>query len=145
MATIQARMLSGRYRTERLARYWSSNVQGFCLLPSCRHSKVHETLQHILVGCPALTPTRSNLESFTAYYKKQLPNHTAGLLDVYCRVNHPLFPQFLVDCSPLPEVIEVVQVYGAEALHHLFRVTRTWCYSLHRERLKLLGIWQLLK
>ena len=32
---VQARMLSGRYRTERLRRHWSQNRDSFCLLPTC--------------------------------------------------------------------------------------------------------------
>ena len=30
MATIQARMVSGRYRTEYLCRHWSNNIHGYC-------------------------------------------------------------------------------------------------------------------
>ena len=58
-AVITARMLSGRYRTDRLMRHWSrSNPEGFCRLPGC-HGK-DGTLLHILLHCPALAETRAN-------------------------------------------------------------------------------------
>jgi hypothetical protein len=50
-ATIQAKMLSGRYRTERLMRFWSKNKEGLCLLPSCSELHLQEDLEHILVHC----------------------------------------------------------------------------------------------
>ena len=56
-AVVSARMLSGRYRTDRLARHWTpSNPNGLCRLPGCEG---HEgTLQHILLQCSALTEAR---------------------------------------------------------------------------------------
>ena len=48
MASIQALMISGRYRSEALFRHWApKNKNGFCLLsPTC--SETVETIQHIL-------------------------------------------------------------------------------------------------
>ena len=136
-------MLSGRYRTERLARHWSKNPHGVCLLPSCQASKVHETLSHILQDCPSLQHIRTKLRNFTLYYINQLNQDIQEIFNLYCTTLNPSFPQFLVDCSSLPEVIQVVQKNGDGPLYHLFRVTRTWCYSLHKERLKLLGRWNI--
>ena len=34
-AIILARMMSGRYRTERVSRFWSDNRHGYCLLDGC--------------------------------------------------------------------------------------------------------------
>ena len=143
MATVQARMLSWRYRTERLARYWSKNPHGVCLLPSCLASGVHETLTHILLECPSLNPARCNLQTFTVCFMQQLPSDIQEILSEYCAPLHSRSPQFLVDCSSLPEVIQAVQKSGDSVLHHLFRVTRTWCYTLHKERLRLLGRWNI--
>ena len=56
-ATISAKMLSGRYRTDRLMRHWSkSNPHGLCRLPGC--SGEQGTLHHILLSCPALAEAR---------------------------------------------------------------------------------------
>ena len=48
--------------------------------------------------------------------------------------------QFFLDCSVIPEVIKAAQMNNS-ILTLLFRATRTWCYSLHRTRLKMLGRW----
>ena len=49
-AGVQATFLSGRYRTERLCRFWSNNPQGFCLLPSCAGREIYEDEEHILLS-----------------------------------------------------------------------------------------------
>ena len=144
-AVIQARMLSGRYRTERLARYWTKNKQGLCLLPACQSIGKQETLQHILADCDSLMLTRQKLLSFTQNYIQRLPYHICVLVERYCSPHHYLFPQFIVDCSTLPAVIAAVQENGDGVLYHLFRVTRTWCYALHKERLRQLGRWNMLQ
>jgi hypothetical protein len=43
-AVVQSKMLSGRYRTEQLARHWSSDKNDFCLAPTCH--EVLESLDH---------------------------------------------------------------------------------------------------
>ena len=67
MATIQARMVSGRYRTEYLCRHWSSNKTGVCLLSEQCKTSI-EDLPHILCLCPALQHTREKLVSYTLSY-----------------------------------------------------------------------------
>ena len=58
---IQMKMLSGRYRTERLARFWSSNKSGYCNLgPPC--SNESDTIAHILTTCPVLKNKRAILK-----------------------------------------------------------------------------------
>ena len=136
MATIQAQMLSGRYRTEMLCSHWS-NRDGTCLLsPLCNQEK--EDLRHILISCTALTATREKLTRYTLSFSQQYPL-TAPLLLKFCAPSSPQFCQFLLDCSVIPSVILETQQHGMEVLHDLFNVTRTWCYTLHKERMKLLG------
>ena len=64
-AAVQALFLSGRYRTERLCRHWSSNKGGHCLLPACAEHKILEDEEHILLHCASLSNTREWLVSFT--------------------------------------------------------------------------------
>ena len=49
--------------------------------------------------------------------------------------------QFLLDCSVIPEVINCVQQHGSYILNDLFYVGRTWCFSIHCERMKRLCKW----
>ena len=140
MATIQARMISRRYRTEQLISKWSPHNDGTCKAPSCRGSGHPENLQHILAECGALAQTRSSLHSFTTKYCQNVPQ-LKPILNMYCNTSHPLFTQFILDCSVLPEPIRLAQELGQEVICHLFRITHTWCYCLHKARLKLLGRW----
>ena len=139
-ASIQALFLSGRYRTERLSRHWTQNSEGFCLTPSCVNKSIYEDEEHILLHCESLSSTRQNLVNFTANYANSVPLLSTTLLTL-TRPEHLLYFQFLLDCSVLPQVISLAQVHGEDVLYHLFKVTRTWCYSLHRDRLKILGRW----
>ena len=139
MATVQAQMLSGRFRTEELCSNWSQNKSGVCLLSSECSSTV-ENLQHILSECSALQPTRDKLYKFSEDYSKKFPVITE-LVRSLCKQSSPSFSQFLLDCSSLPSVIIAVQLHGDEIYHHLFHITRSWVYSLHKTRMKLLGRW----
>ena len=142
MATVQAQMLSGRYRSESLCRHWSKNRNGFCLLPGCEG--LVEDLPHILSSCSGLASIREKLVRFTLDYCTNSAPVLNDLVTSLCKPQNPNFIQFLLDCSCLPEVISAAQVYGDGVLAHLFRISRTWVYSLHRTRLKKLGRWNFL-
>ena len=139
---IQALLLSGRYRTEQLCSKWSANNLGFCQTPMCQGKQIMEDIEHILLHCISLASTRARLVDFTIKYSTSVP----FLRDILLTMTQPYnsqFLQFLLDCSAIPQVISLRQKYGNIVLYHLFKVSRTWCYSLHRERLKLLGRWSL--
>ena len=139
-ATITALMLSGRYRCGALTRHWDKHSNGICALhPQCQEL---EDIPHILKQCKALSATRLKLSFFTSEYVKQLHPELQDLILEYCRPDHPQFSYFILDCSTLPGVISIVQKLGKDILFHLFYFSRTWAYALHRERLKLLGLWK---
>ena len=139
MATIQAQMISGRYRTELLCSHWSKNKSGFCLLSASCSSTV-EDLPHLLSSCTALKPTREKLLRFTHNYCKELP-YIKEIIINFCNPASSVFSQFLLDCSSFPSVIIAAQQHGDEVHHHLFHITRTWVYTLHKVRMKKLGRW----
>ena len=58
-STVLARMVSGRYRTDYLARHWTSNKNGFCILNTC-HEVVGD-LKHMLILCPGLSQVRTRM------------------------------------------------------------------------------------
>ena len=143
MATVQARMISGRYRTEMLCSNWSKNTSGCCLL-STECKLIPEDIPHILANCAALQETRHSLKKFTTVKCRSLTSVTRQLIDRFCTPSSPKFIQFLLDCSVLPEVISAVQQEGADVLFSLFGITRTWVYTLHKDRLKQLNRWNLI-
>ena len=140
-ATIQAHMLSGRYRTEALTRHWTlSNSHGACLLsPEC--SNTLGDITHLLQYCPALEDTRKYLLAYTRFYVMNLPLPIAEIMSVNCSPLNKDFFQFLLDCSSLPSVIALVQEYGSTYLTHLYEVSRTWVFAIHRNRLRRLDRW----
>ena len=141
MATIQAQMLSGRYRTQRLCSLWSLHTSEFCLLsPSC--SNIPENIKHILSHCEALQPVREKLQKFAMNYAMNY-EQIRPIVAKYCHPSHPQFCQFLLDCSVLQDVIVAVQIneHGGDVLKQLFHITRTFVYNIHKTRMKLLGRW----
>ena len=55
-AVVVARMLSGRYRSDQLARHWSkTNQSGLCQLPGCSGGEPG-SLEHILLNCQLPSP-----------------------------------------------------------------------------------------
>ena len=97
-------------------------------------------LDHILSACPSLNHTRRNLQLFTMRFA-QLNPILKHIISFYCNPKSPLFCQFVLDCSMLPEVVVLTNLYGPTLLHKLLYLGRTWCYALHRDRARLLGRW----
>ena len=64
MATVQAVMISGRYRCDALLQHWSQKVSGACNQPSCTGSFILDDIEHILSVCPSLQLIRHKLEKF---------------------------------------------------------------------------------
>ena len=143
MATVQATLLSGRYCTEALARYWSSNKHGLCLLsPECSANGLKEDVRHMLQVCPALHSTRRKLEDYTLEATSSLDENIRNEILNLCSSASPDFCQFLLDCSCLPAVISLAQQHGANTLSILFQISRTWIFVIHRERLRRLDRWE---
>ena len=135
-AVQQARFLSGRYRAELLSKHWSQNKHGFCLSPSC--SEVEETVEHILVHCKQYSECKKRLYSLWL----STPNDVVRelVLEAFSSESSYLL-QFILDCPVLPSVIIATQSHGFPILKELFYLTRTWCFSVHRNRMKMLGRW----
>ena len=142
-ATIQARLLSGRYRTCWLSRHWSSDPTGSCSLPHCwLNGPTPGTLPHLLLYCEDLLPARVRIASLWTKTLSEKPT-LIPIVEKYfslCQDQH-LVLQFLLDCSVLPDVIKAQQVEGSWVLDTLFYLTRSFCFSVHKARLRILGKW----
>jgi hypothetical protein len=133
---IVARMLSGRYRCGSLLQHFSVTATGICELCGVKL----EDIEHIILPrCPLLIERKSHL---LKYARDRL---AAAALSECLRIfeaaisnpNMQKTVQFFLDPSVLPEVIEASRK-DKHTLPLLFRITSTWCYSLHRLRLQLL-------
>ena len=133
-AIIQSRMLGGRYRTALLTKHWSSNRSGFCQAACCL--EVEESLEHVLLWCPMYAPAREKLVSL--WLNTTEPRIYLLVTSLLLGPRLPLL-QFILDASVNPTVITLCQKYGKVLLKIIFHLTRTWCYSIHRERARMLG------
>ena len=132
-------MLSGRYPTDRLQRHWSRNQSGFCLLPKCAQTESLGSLEHLLLYCTALENTRKNLLKLAYKVAFEGPHLYSTLLTILLSGNEAEMMQMLLDCTTMPPVISMTQHVGPAIRDRLLYFGRTWCYSLHRERMKQLG------
>ena len=129
-------MLSGRYRSDQLLRHFDKTVEndGSCQL--CTQQTLG-SIEHLLVLCPTLEETRNKLR------QKIIDNgsisDTAKLLITESFKSVKMTTQMMLDCSTIPSVISARQIEGPSLIEQLFRISRGWCYSLHKARLKLLG------
>ena len=139
-ARIQLLLLCSQYPCGSRTRHWSlENRHGYCSFSTCLENTLVETPEHLLLHCPAYNSTRNSLVALCLRLKNPvsyflvvsnlLSNSPQGIL------------QLLLDCSSLPEVILAAQHNGDQIYNDLFYIGRTWCFSIHRERMKRLGRW----
>ena len=142
-AVVQSRMLSGRYRDDRLARHFSPNSTGECLV--CLANGVPNPpwgdLPHILLHCPALSGKRALLDKYWHDETSQ-DSVCRQIIDSFEAKPEKYKMQFLLDSSTLPDIIQATQIHGSDVQRIIFKLTRTFCYSLHRERLQKLDRWK---
>ena len=138
-ATVQSRMLSGRYRTCWLRRHWSGDPTGVCRVPGC--SGVPGTLAHILTGeCPGLSNAYIHATGlWTSFLREN--THLVPIINQFSLADQTKFLSFLLDPSTFPPVIALSQKLGTKIIDQFCYMARTWLFCIHKERLKLLNLW----
>ena len=136
-ACSAANMLAGRYLTDWLQKHWT---QGRCLLPLCSSLETPGTLEHLLLFCPSLATKRSDLLNLAVRVATEHPV-LSNILDQFLfKQQEPTATiQLLLDCTSIPEVILTKENYGPMIRDRLLYLGRTWCYSIHRDRMTQLG------
>ena len=142
-AIVQAKMLSGRYVTDKLSRHWSHNKSGICCLPGCSGQETG-SLEHLMLFCPALSTTRSSLLDLSLSVASESNLISDIILSAINEPSVEIRMQFLLDCSSIPAVQRLKQSSNHHFISRLFYLTRTWCYSIHRARMTKLGLFQYL-
>ena len=121
-ATVQGKMLSGRYRLCWLRRTFGLGESGACRLPGCGMSPGDTA--HILSGecpaiLPALTATIHNLQKlFSSCQNLAIPLLSS------LHGNREQITTFILDPSSDPQVIRLQQEMGPSVLLPLFRASR---------------------
>ena len=140
-AVVQAKMLSGRYVTDKLARHWRENSSGLCSIPGCTGHNIG-SLEHILLVCPALSEARHRVVQLCHQVSSESEDLKTILSYYLNGQTTDIVMQFLLDCSALPAVIKLRQNGSIHIVENLFYITRTWCYSIDRNRMTKLGFFQ---
>jgi hypothetical protein len=137
-STVLARMLSGRYRTEMMCRFWSTNRSGHCLSDTCQ--RVSGDLEHLLTVCPALEHIRHRLHSLWCLKTVDCPPLHSLILRILGS-SHETQVRFILDSTACPELISLMEIFGQEIQDRVLYLTRTWAFAIHRNKMKLLGRW----
>jgi hypothetical protein len=140
-AVIQARMLSGRYVTDKLSRHWTRNKSGIYLTPGCSGQHIG-SLEHLLLFCPALTEARSGIIKLCLTVASESDDLRNIIYTMLSGQTVEKVMQFILDCSTMPEVIRLSQNSTQDTLERLFYISRSWCYTMHRTRMNKLGLFQ---
>ena len=131
---LTMRMLSGRFRCGSLLRHFYQHVSGICEL--C-HVEL-EDLPHILLPrCPLLF---ERAHSLTIYFTEKISQSLAASTiarKIMDSEDDQLKVQFFLDPTVIPAVIAAAQT-EPDIIPLILSETTTWCYSLNRERIKLL-------
>ena len=137
-ATVLARMVSGRFRSDYMARHWSGNRQGFCLAHTCNQTV--GDLKHLLIQCPALAPVRQRMWDMFFTKSVQFPAllHFLQWLE---KSSPETQLQFLLDPTAFQEIWEIWELFGQPAFNHVYYLTRTYAYYLYRQRQIMAGFW----
>ena len=99
------------------------------------------TLPHILTECVDLQPARSRVLRLWVEYLKENPVYFPVVQKYTESSDKQQFVQFLLDCTVLSDVITLRQKFGLAVHDSLLYLTRSFCFSIHKYRLKLLGKW----
>ena len=138
-ARIQLLFLCSQYPCGSRTRHWSAESLGHCSFQPSLERGIVETPEHILLHCPAYTTTRTKMIILCLKIKTPWAH---SITVKYLLGNSPKnILQLLLDCSPLPDVILSAQTNGDQVYNDLFYLGRTWCFAIHRERMKRLGRW----
>ena len=139
-ARVQLLFLSSQYPCGKLTRHWSKeNPLGLCSHQPCHTQMLVESPEHILLTCPAYTSTR--LRMITLCLRVTNPVSHSLVMGFLLTNSTQYLMQFLLDCTGNSEVIKMVQLHGDAIYNDLFYLSRTWCFALHRERLKRMCKW----
>ena len=139
-ALIQLKFLSSQYSCGERTRHWTpSNPSGLCTNPCCFSDGIVETREHVLLECPAYSAVRSDMLGHLLRLKNTISNNFASKTFLVGTKSQQM--QLLLDSSTIPEIVNSYRVHGEQPLADLLYIGRTWCFSIHRTRMKRLGLW----
>ena len=140
--TIALRLLSGRYRLDSIARFYTPwNRDGMCRLSLCWDSAwAHKgDIENFICHCKSLQSVRTSLLNSMMFFLSSSHPRLHLIVENFL-LTEASMTQFFLDCSTLPDVISDVQTHGEDSLGLLLRLARNFCYGLHSERNKQISV-----
>ena len=138
-ATVQIQILSGRYRTDYFYSKFLEGSTGECLLEGC--GVYPGDVDHLLSGeCAAL---RSHLDLNLERNLSELKLFHPDLFNiVQCVLNQggSAWTSFVVVPTPHQQIIQYKQLFGADSIYPVMRLSRSYIWCMHRSRLRLKGL-----
>ena len=98
-------------------------------------------MEHILLHCTALDTTRQKMFSL-CHRVSQEREELKTIINKLMLSGDQLLVQLILDCTVLPEVIKSTGSSGTFIRDRLLYIGRTWCHSIHSERMNQLGLFQ---
>ena len=137
-AIVQAKFLSGRYRSDTLLFHFGKNSTPKCAL--CKEDS-EGSIEHLLVLCQTLKECRLSQFKMLNEVSNISDLSKNIILDTYKKSVHD-FVQLLLDPSTMPQLILNKQKSGENTtLFEVLKFSRTWCFNIHVNRMKILGRW----
>ena len=137
VAAVQAKMISGRYRTDSLSSKWLGG-DGHCLLPGCVDQK--GDIVHLFSGkCPALYSTLTSSVTRGLLTLQRYPQLLPPVVSALSSLDPLNWVRFILDPSTDALVIKIRQESGNSSLWPLFKFSRTVIWAVHKKRLQLKG------
>ena len=133
-AVIQAKILTGPYRDDYLCSKWD-NQSGNCKM--CNFFP-GDCLHYLSGTCSYLSEALSQ----TLQHSLDILSTTPLLLDtVLSSLQQPSdqWVKFILDPSTDRNVIKIKQEFGVRAIWPLFRLSRAYIWSMHRQRMRYLN------
>ena len=112
--------------------------EGYCLADNC--SEITGDLAHMLVQCPALTSTRERLIKFWLDKSVTTPALYKFISEII-RSSPQAQTQFIVDPCQFPPIQELWNSLGQDMIDHVYYLTRTFAYYMHRAKMISLCRW----
>ena len=111
-----------------------------CLSDTCQGQNVPGTLQQLLIVCPALEQARQRLHHLLCLETLTCPPFHRLILQILSS-SPEIQTRFILDSTAFPEIIVLVQTYGRDIQDSVLCLTKRLAFSLHKQKLKLLGRW----
>ena len=80
---------------------------------------------------------------FSLCYKvSQESKELSTIINKIISSDDQLLVQLILDCTVLPDVIKTTSTSGTYIRDRLLYIGRTWCHSIHSERMNQLGLFE---